>query len=289
MKTEETEEKRIQYWRISPGSGGYLWREQKLNHCIAIGWSDIGDAKNLDRDGLYRLYKKTWNDSTKKEADYAAGQLDAFINQVSIDDKVVASTSGMGIYAVGTITGHYKFNDALEYKHSREVQWETTFWHPVGIEELGLESNKELFDKFHGQSSKIIRDLSEAEWNTFSKRLNGISTPFRNLGLWGGMVQAPEYENEVMILFSHMLQHFNMRIIQFGTRFPDAIVERKRGKKWEKLNVEFERYSSKFRCHLPDCKDKHCDLIVCWKRDWDPPRKYKIETIELKEQLEKIL
>jgi hypothetical protein len=289
MKTEGTEEKRIQYWRISPGSGGYLWREQKLNHCIAIGWSDIGDAKDLDRDGLYRLYKKTWNDGTKKEADYAADQLDDFINKVSIRDKVVASTSGKGIYAVGTITGEYQFNDELEYKHSREVLWETTFWHPIEIEELGLKSNKKLFDKFHGQSSKTIRDLSETEWNTFSERLNKIDTPFRNLGMWGGMVQAPEYENEVMILFSHMLQHFNMRIIQFGTRFPDAIVERKNGKKWEKLSVEFELRSSGFQCHLPDCEERPCDLIVCWKHDWNPPKKWNFEIIELKKQLEKIL
>src|SRR5206468_3084829 len=103
------------------------------------------------------------------------------------------------------------------------------------------------------------------------------------------MVQAPEYENEVMILFSHMLQHFNMRIIQFGTRFPDAIVERKKGKRWERLNVEFELYSSSFQSHLPDCDKKRCDLIVCWEDDWKHSKRGDFEIIELKQELEKIL
>jgi len=108
--------------------------------------------------------------------------------------------------------------------------------------------------------------------------------------MWGGMVQSPEYENEVMILFSHMLQHFNMRIIQFGTRFPDAIVERKKGKRWEKLTVEFELRSSGFRDHLPG----ECDLIVCWEdddwgRDNQEKKRYKNKIIELKKHLEEML
>ena len=274
------------YWRISPGQGGFLWREQKLNNCIAIGWSEIGDATGFDKDKLHRTFLK--KKYSNRESNYAAGQLDEFINKVSKEDKVAASTSGNGIYAVGTITGDYKFNRELEYKHSREVQWETTFWHPVEISELGKLSDA-LYNKFHGQSSQTIRKLEEDEWNKFNKQLNKVGTPFRNLGMWGGMVQAPEYENEVMILFSHMLQRFNMRIIQFGTRFPDAMVERKKGKRWEKLTVEFELRSSGFQCHLPDCDKRHCDLIVCWEDDWEHPRKKDFEVIELKEHLEMLL
>lgn len=281
------EKKENRYWRISPGGGGFLWREQKLNGCVAIGWSDIGDAKDLDEEDLHRTFRE--KHYTIREAAYAAAQLNDFIHNVQIHDKVIASTSGKGIYAVGTIIGNYKFNSELEYQHSRKVQWETTFWHPVEIESLGLRGS--LYDKFHGQSSKTIRRLDEEEWNIFSAQLNKVSTPFRNLGMWGGMVQAPEYENEVMILFSHMLQHFNMRIIQFGTRFPDAIVEQKKGSKWEKLNVEFELCSSGFQNHLPG-KDKKCDLIVCWEDDgwghnYHQKRRYKI--IEMKKHLEKIL
>lgn len=274
--------KLTRYWKITPGENGFLWREQKLNECIAIGWSDIGNVKGISKEALRS--KKHRGKPLKR---FAVNQLNDFVNEVQIGDKVIASASGKGIYAVGTIIGDYKFNRELEYKHSRKVQWETTFWHPVGIESLKL--SKSLYNKFHGLSSQTIRELDDYEWNKFSDRLNKVSTPFRNLGMWGGMIQSPEYENEVMILFSHMLQHFNMRIIQFGTRFPDAIVERKKGKKWEKLYVEFELHSRGFQCHLPDCDKRHCDLIVCWKDDWNHPKKRHFEIIELKKQLEKIL
>jgi hypothetical protein len=276
---------KIQYWRISPGQGGFLWREQKLNDCIAIGWSDIGDAKGKN---LHAALCEKYG-YTKRAANYAAGQLDDFINQVQVDDKVIASTSGKGIYAVGTITGDYSFNDELEYKHSRKVRWETTFWNPVEVESLKLP--RPLHNKFHGQSSHTIRKLEENDWDLLSRRLNQFETPFRNLGMWGGLVQAPEYENEVMILFSHMLQHFGMRIIQFATRFPDAIVERKKGKRWEKLNVEFELYSSSFQSHLPDAEEL-CDVIICWENNgWGRNEKEKdrYEIIALKERLEKII
>jgi hypothetical protein len=279
---------KLQYWRISPGQEGFLWREQKLNGCIAIGWSKIGDAKKIK--SVERALRDEYS-YTKRSADYAAGQIDDFVNQVQVGDRVIASSSGKGIYAVGTIIGNYVFNDELEYKHSRKVRWETTFWSPVEIESLRL--SKTLRNKFHGQSSKTIRRLESDEWNLLSRQLNQFETPFRNLPMWGGLVQAPEYENEVMILFSHMLQHFGMRIIQFGTRFPDAIVERKRGRRWEKINVEFELHSSGFKNHLndPKCIKNSC-VIVCWENDhWGKKEKLKkdYKIIELKKVLQKIL
>src|SRR5438034_11525124 len=120
------------YWRISPGEGGYLWREQKLNGCIALGWSDIGDAKGLNDEKklLARFHSKWWGRHSKHGAD----QLNKFINILDKSDKVVASASAQGIYALGTVTSHYEFDAQLEYSHSRKVSWETTFWSPVKIE-----------------------------------------------------------------------------------------------------------------------------------------------------------
>ena len=270
------------YWRISPGQGGFLWREQKLNECIAIGWSDIGDAKNLDKEALRRKCFK--NHFTKSAAD----QLNDFINEVKIGDKIIASASGKGAYAVGTIIGDYEFNKELDYKHSRKVRWETTFWHPVEIGLLNLSGS--LKNKFHGRSSRTIRELEKAEWNNLCDRLNEISTPFRNLGMWGGLIQSPEYENEVIILFGHMLQHLHMRIIKIGTLFPDAIIEwKKDGKRWMKQNVEFELRSSGFQCHLPDCSKDKKYMIVCWEDDWNHSKRRHFKIIALKKELEKIL
>ncbi len=274
----------IQYWRISPGQAGFLWREQKLNECIALGWSETGSIKGKSQNWLKgEIERMKWGR-------HAYNQLEQFIWDVQKNDKVIASTSGKGVYAIGTVIGDYEFNEELEYKHSRKVRWETTFWHPLKIELLKL-TPKSLYNKFHGRSSHTIRKLEEIDWDRFCNQLNRVGTPFRNLGMWGGLIQAPEYENEVMILFSHMLQHFGMRIIQFATRFPDAIVERKKGNRWEKLNVEFELFSSSFQSHLPD-KNKKCDVIICWEDNhWgrNEGEKKRYEIIELKKHLEEIL
>jgi hypothetical protein len=271
-----------QYWRISPGQGGFLWREQKLNECIALGWSDIGNAKRISKDKLQAKFRE------RRWSTQASNQLYTFVHEVQIDDKIVASASGKGVYAVGTVVGDYEFNPELEYKHSRKVRWETTFWHPVGIGELRLPPT--LHNKFHGRSSKTIRNLTDPEWKCFCKKLNRISTPFRNLGMWGGLIQSPEYENEVIILFSQMLQHLHMRVAGFGTRFPDAIIERKESGKWKKVNVEFELCSQGFQCHLDACKEKDCRTLICWEDNWeDSSKRQGFEIIELKSELKKLL
>ena len=82
----------MKFWKISPGEGGYLWREQKLNECIAIGWSEIGDAKGKDKTALHRMKFEG-----KPLTGSAARQINAFVNEVQIGDKVIASTSGKGV------------------------------------------------------------------------------------------------------------------------------------------------------------------------------------------------
>jgi len=190
---------------------------------------------------------------------------------------------------LGTVIGDYEFNDELEYKHSKKVRWKTTFWHPVDIGSLKL--GRDLNNKFKGRSSLTIRDLDPKEWDCLCDKLNKVPTPFRNLGMWGGLIQSPEYENEVIILFSQMLQHLHMRIVSFATRFPDAIVQVKKKRKWETVKVEFELYSSSFKNHLGNkWEEKGCHTIVCWEDDWeDRPKKPRLDIIELKEELEKIL
>jgi len=184
--------------------------------------------------------------------------------------------------------GDYQFNEDLEYRQTRKVRWETTFWNPVKIASLKLP--EQLYNNFHGRSSGTIRELTAKEWDCFCNRLNQVNTPFRNLGMWGGLVQSPEYENEVIILFSQMLQQLNMRIVSFGTLFPDATVERKRYGKWKRMNVEFELCSSGFEHHLGQYRKEDCYTIICWEDDWkNRHKKRQFEIIELKGELEKML
>jgi hypothetical protein len=272
----------IHYWRISPGGGGWLWREQKLQECIAVGWDEVANAKYMSRRKMRAIFKR------KGSTTNAYNQLDTFVHEIKRGDKVVASASGKGVYGLGTVIGDYEFNRELEYQHSRKVRWETTFWHPVDIQDLNLPDRFKY--KFCGITSHTIQNLDEHEWTTFCNHLNRIDTPFRNRELCMGLIQSPEYENEVVILFSHMLERLNMRIVSFGTRFPDAIVERKHRGAWKRVNVEFELYSSGFQDHLKQYEKENCYTIICWEDDeWDNRRKRRFEIIELKKELENML
>jgi hypothetical protein len=211
-----------------------------------LNGTKIGNAKGMTKEKLRNKFNHPG------ESTQAFKQFANFCFDVRKGDRVIASSSGTGIYALGTVIGDYEFNEELEYKHSRNVRWETTFWHPVEIASLHLPRSFEY--KFSGQSSQTIRDLTEKEWDCLSKRLNNISTPFRNLGMWGGLIQSPEYENEMIILFSHMLQHLHMRIIKSGPLFPDAIVERKAGKKWKKLTSSSSYIPVVFKATCPIAK-----------------------------------
>ncbi len=144
------------FWRISPGEDGFLWNEQKANGCIAIGWDEIGDAKNMDKKALRAACSKAGFSSID------ANQLNNFINLISIGDKVVASASAKGIFAIGTITGDYEFDRKLEYKHSRKVKWEKIFSPLPSIVSLNLPVSTKF--KFYGRSSRTIRELDESEW-----------------------------------------------------------------------------------------------------------------------------
>jgi hypothetical protein len=38
--------KKERYWKVAPGSHGFVWIEQRDNNCIAIGWDETGDLDN---------------------------------------------------------------------------------------------------------------------------------------------------------------------------------------------------------------------------------------------------
>ncbi|SPE60444.1 hypothetical protein SBV1_410133 [Verrucomicrobia bacterium] len=56
------------YWRISPGQGDYLWRQQKLKDCIALGGSETGSVKGKSRALVEQQIKRTALAGAPREA-----------------------------------------------------------------------------------------------------------------------------------------------------------------------------------------------------------------------------
>lgn len=69
----------------------------------------------------------------------------------------------------------------------------------------------------------------------------------------------PQNEMGVVVLFAQRASEAGITILEIGTSFPDAKIE-KDGKEYL---VEFEYESSNFFIHGHDIRQ--CDLIICWR------------------------
>lgn len=274
--------RKTRYWKIAPGQRGFLWVEQRDNSCIAIGWGATGNLDNYRTDEKIRKRFSQVHRGSKTRP----RQLLKFYKEVQIGDKVLAN-SGWRIYGVGTVIGDYKYDEDLYYEHSKPVRWELTFWEPLDVEELRL---PEVLSK-RIRLNRTILELKPKEWELIDKALYYIKNPFQGLNNFEGICRAPETEQETIVLFSKLSQHLKMKIEAVGTRFPDALVRVKEGKKWVTKPAEFEVYSSVFEAHghLEQMKKgKECDLIICWKNDWEN-KPENLQVIELRRELEEII
>lgn len=274
--------RKARYWKIAPGSGGFLWVEQRDNGCIAIGWSETGDLNKYKTEEKIRkrFNQIDWGFKTKPR------QLLDFYFKVQKGDKVIAS-SGKYIYGVGTVIGKYKYDDQLYYKHSKPVRWEITFWEPLHVDELKI---PDTLKKKLGQNRTIV-ELRQEEWTIIDNALIHIHNPFQGLNNFEGICRAPQTEQEVIILFSKLSQHLKMKIESVSTRFPDAYIRVKKGNRWITKPAEFEVYSSDFAAHghlKQMAKGKECEMIICWRDDWEDKPK-NIEVVELRRELEEII
>jgi len=269
--------RKIKYWKIAPGKNGFLWVEQRDSGCIAIGWGEVGDlSKYKSEEAIIKRFNQIdWGYKTKPY------QLLKFYKEVKYGDKILAS-SGKWIYGLGTVIGDYKYDEALYYEHSKPVRWELTFWEPLDMEKLGLP--KKLVKRL--RLNRTILELRREEWELIDRAISRVKTPFEGLKNFEGLCRAPETEQEVIILFSKLSQHLKMKIESVSTRFPDAYVRVKEGRRWVTKAVEFELFSSDFQAHGHD--PKKCDIIICWKDDWkSKPRNLRV--IELRKELEEII
>jgi hypothetical protein len=273
---------RRRYWKVAPGSHGFAWVEQRDSNCIAIGWSETGDLDKYKTEDRIksRFFEVFRGEKTRPN------QLLKFYNEIQVNDKILAN-SGREIYGVGTVIDNYRYNEDLYYEHSKPVRWELTYWEPLDVEDLNLPVK--LAKKI--RLNRTVLELESKEWGLIDNALNSVKNPFQGLNNFEGVCRAPQTEQEAIILFGKLSQHLKMRIEYVGKSFPDALIRVKEGNKWRTKAAEFELKSSEFETHghLKDMKrGKECDMIICWKDDWEEkPRNLKI--VELRKELAEIV
>lgn len=133
------------------------------------------------------------------------------------------------------------------------------------------------------QEPKMLEGLT-----TLSPREPGIFTDRPVYGppmkLWP-MTCAPTNEMGVVFLFGHLALSLGFSIVRLQTAFPDAEALREMDPgRWQLVHIEFEFESKNFLLHMHEARD--CDLIVCWKHNWeDCP----LEVLELSKLMDKIM
>lgn len=99
------------------------------------------------------------------------------------------------------------------------------------------------------------------------------------------LIYDPVNEQGVIFLFAKYHKELGIYYLE-GIRqgFPDAFGRRKIGRDaYEPVNIEFEFESMDFKRHKHDSNE--CDIIVCWKHNWN---ECPIEVIELKSALPRL-
>ena len=89
---------------------------------------------------------------------------------------------------------------------------------------------------------------------------------------------APENEQGVVFLFSHLAKRFGFHVERVQAGYPDCTAYRSDGKR---VQIEFEYRSRNFVQQRHD--PRKCDRIVCWIHDW-PDVPEHIRVIELRKE-----
>ncbi len=90
---------------------------------------------------------------------------------------------------------------------------------------------------------------------------------------------APTNELGVVFLFGSVAREMGFMVMRLQQEFPDceAMREVEPGR-WQRVRIEFEYESRNFLAHMHPAGG--CDLIVCWKHNWEG---CPVEVVELRE------
>src|SRR5207245_5743405 len=95
-----------------------------------------------------------------------------------------------------------------------------------------------------------------------------------------GLRHEPVNEQGVVLLFGMLAKELGYVVEAVQTGFPDCEAMRKiTPERWQRVHIEFEFESRNFRDH--GHPPTGCDVIVCWRHNWDDCPEGIIEVVEL--------
>lgn len=155
------------YWRVGTSDGTQprnRWPFMRDGSCVAIGWPDLGDLSNFEKDAaskerLVNLLGERYP-GTPQQVGRAATQVLNFARGIAEGDVVLAC-DGQSVLGVGRIVGAYAHDPASDFPHRRAVEW-------LSLDEWRMPEPEGLQTTVH-RLRKAPANLVEAE----KRSLNG--------------------------------------------------------------------------------------------------------------------
>ena len=115
------------YWRVGTSDDETsFWDLMKVNQCISIGWSELGDLSEQDvqnKKGVIELleYQGFYPEDNRTKS-RKAGEIFNFYNDIKEGDVILAQ-SGQNILGIGEVNGDYGYDSSKKFSHFKPVQW----------------------------------------------------------------------------------------------------------------------------------------------------------------------
>jgi len=150
MSTELNDEE-VNYWKISPGSNGEDWENQRRNGVIGIRFLDFGDLTGMTENELKEKIRQEYgNDESDSKISNTFMQMRDFL-KIKEGDIIVANGGKSKILGIGRVVGPYKYRKEMKHPHTFPVDWYDTTSGTIPKEEGWMitivQLDKEKFDE----------------------------------------------------------------------------------------------------------------------------------------------
>jgi len=114
-------------WMVHAGEGATLAEGFEEKSCVAIGWRELGDLSGVKScEEISRAIAAAYPDWEQRKQRTSVSQVDAFLFDFQVGDRVLTYNREQRVYLVGQIVGGYEYRPELVegMPHIHKVSWQ---------------------------------------------------------------------------------------------------------------------------------------------------------------------
>lgn len=112
-------------WMVRAGEKAYAIEDFRSKGVVAIGWSDIDWTTYPNREAIIKKIATLYPDNSEVQHMVAANQIERFLREIRVGDRVISYDPNNRSYLLGTVNGQPKHQLGLveELSTTRAVKW----------------------------------------------------------------------------------------------------------------------------------------------------------------------